>query len=256
MITRGDLRMARLFTGSTARPTIFEKALGWVYRPIGELDSIHVMRDFSALCRIGAESNFPAALKRWGKLPLHEAGDYSLAFTLSRILFPSLERAFVLQFRAVAERRMAAIALAIRLYEVDHGHRPETLAELVPAYLPEVPADPFAEDCREIGYRPGGPKPVLYSVNVNGIDEDGKWEELPTGGVNYEKADLPFFLNGDRPRFNLGVRAAASAPAQRDEESGDVEHDDGDADEDEAGDTEPESGQPQSEDPDAPATGR
>jgi len=99
----------------------------------------------------------------------------------------------------LAERRMAATALAIRLYELDYGRRPERLAELVPDYLPSVPGDPFAAADRPIGYVPHAPRPVLYSVNIDGVDEGGRYVLYSAGRVERDAADLPFFLNGDRP---------------------------------------------------------
>ncbi|NLG42796.1 MAG: hypothetical protein GX547_06095 [Phycisphaerae bacterium] len=111
----------------------------------------------------------------------------------------------------LARRRMAATALAIRLYELDHGRRPERLAELVPDYLPSVPGDPFAADDRPIGYAPHGPRPVLYSVNIDGIDEGGRYVLNSAGRVERDGADFPFFLNGDRP----GHRPMASSQPSR-----------------------------------------
>ncbi len=118
----------------------------------------------------------------------------------ARILMPSLERAILLDFRLRAQRRMAAIALAIRLFEIDHGARPRVLDELVPDYLDSVPRDPFAEGSEAIRYLPAADRPVLYSVGENGIDEGGAYELRSDGSVNLDKADLVFFLNGDRPQ--------------------------------------------------------
>jgi hypothetical protein len=74
------------------------------------------------------------------------------------------------EWRQAADRRCAAIALAIRLYRADHQEAwPATLAELVPAYLPAVPDDPFAPTPSPIGYiirkratPEGGDRPMLY----------------------------------------------------------------------------------------------
>jgi hypothetical protein len=67
-------------------------------------------------------------------------------------------------FHGSARRRMAAVALAIRLYELDHGSLPEQLEQLVPGYLAAIPRDPFAEDSGRIKYRPTASLPVLYSI--------------------------------------------------------------------------------------------
>ena len=84
-----------------------------------------------------------------------------------------MDRAFAVHFQGLAERRVAALWLAIRLYDVDHAGRfPATLDELVPEYIPAVPADPFASDGRQLGYI-ASPSPLIYSVAMNGKDDHG-----------------------------------------------------------------------------------
>ena len=92
--------------------------------------------------------------------------------------FFSLKRAFEQRFRGSGERRAAAISLAAQLYRADHDRWPDRLDELVPAYLPAVPADPFHADGRSMGYviikrglPGGGDRPLVYfdagaTVNV------------------------------------------------------------------------------------------
>lgn len=120
-----------------------------------------------------------------------------LAHPISRTLLPAYGAASRTHFQAQAVVRSTAIALAIKLYEHDHGHRPAMLAELVPDYLPDgVPMDPLAATPREIAYLPKGVSPsmddvwggdaaareaigqrrfaVLYSVGNNGQDNGGR----------------------------------------------------------------------------------
>ncbi len=113
---------------------------------------------------------------------------------------PQLERSFVLDYRGRAMRRMAATALAIRLYEIDNGRRPAKLADLVPDYLDAVPDDPFAAPGTPIGYLPDAPRPLLYSIGDNGVDQHGTYAADPNDPPEYNDYDIPFFLNGDRPK--------------------------------------------------------
>lgn len=109
---------------------------------------------------------------------------------------------------------MAAAAIAIRRYEFDHGRRPETLAELVPHYLPRIPLDPLDPAGLPVRYRPDGvlperlatgwdaysyaasihrqyaqrnvtlpetPLPIVYSVGLDGVDHGGKIRASPQG---------------------------------------------------------------------------
>jgi hypothetical protein len=63
---------------------------------------------------------------------------------------------------SVAGMRTVAIALAMRLYQIDHtGLRPASLSDLVPCYLPSVPQDPFMADGT----------PILYYVFKHGLPD-------------------------------------------------------------------------------------
>jgi hypothetical protein len=71
------------------------------------------------------------------------------------------------EFCILAERRCAAVALALALYAADHnGDLPASLRTLVPDYLPAVPADPFTTG-RPLGYR-AEPETILWSVGDDG----------------------------------------------------------------------------------------
>ncbi|XAL98509.1 hypothetical protein OT109_13080 [Phycisphaeraceae bacterium D3-23] len=63
-------------------------------------------------------------------------------------------------FRHLATARLCATAIALKRYTIDHGQRPDTLADLVPDYLDAVPDDPFVLN-RKVTYLPGGASPVI-----------------------------------------------------------------------------------------------
>ncbi len=105
-----------------------------------------------------------------------------------------------LHYQVIAQRRMAAIALAIRLYEIDHGRRPAELAELVPDYLDEVPTDPMAPDGATFRYLPEAEIPLLYSLGENGADDGGLvWDEKLEKYNRNDRRDLVFLLDGKLP---------------------------------------------------------
>lgn len=78
--------------------------------------------------------------------------------------------------RTEAERRLAAVSLAIRLYRLDHDDAmPSSLDALVPAYLPRIPLDPMASADVPIGYvrlpaalPDGGDRYLIYHVGDEG----------------------------------------------------------------------------------------
>lgn len=105
------------------------------------------------------------------------------------------QRICELFFRHIARRRMAAVALAIKLYEVDHRARPPELSALVPDYLAEVPPDPFANGEDTFIYKPLAVRPLLYSVGTDGSDDGG--EAVRNASGNW--TDILFFLAPELP---------------------------------------------------------
>ena len=64
-------------------------------------------------------------------------------------------------------------ALALRAYRLEHGAYPGTLARLSPAYLKQMPSDPFAAN-GPLHYKHQGINYVLYSVGPDGRDDGGR----------------------------------------------------------------------------------
>ena len=108
-------------------------------------------------------------------------------------------------FLALTDRRLAATALAIRLYEVEHGgERPQRLEELVPKYLPKVPLDAMASGGRPTGYLPRAEHPVLYSVGRNGVDDAAAESAMPNafGEIDeWGRLDRVFYLSGRQREY-------------------------------------------------------
>jgi len=182
-------------------------------RPAWVLDTAFMAEWTTQMANALAAANWPAAAAHIpARIKRHPFVD-NVAHLFSSTLLPSCERAVELSFRTLATRRMAATALAMRLYEIDHGRRPDRLDELAPDYLSSVPRDPYAADDRPIGYAPNASPPVLYCLNVDGVDDGGRFELKIGGGVDGDAADLVFFLNGDRPRRPLAASASGGQSA-------------------------------------------
>lgn len=102
-------------------------------------------------------------------------------------------------FCGITDRRLAATALAVRLFAADHdGRLPQRLEELVPAYLPAIPADPMSAVVRPISYEPDANDPVLYSVGLNGVDDAGSEAAIPGvhGELNeWQRLDRVFYVS-------------------------------------------------------------
>jgi hypothetical protein len=75
--------------------------------------------------------------------------------------------------KACTLNRMLEIEFALRAYYLEHGKCPASLTELAPSYLPNIPADPFAETGTfQYKVKPGGY--LLYSIGPDGVDDGGK----------------------------------------------------------------------------------
>lgn len=75
--------------------------------------------------------------------------------------------------RELAEMRLLRMELAIQAWRATRGRLPESLGEMVPAYLTEIPVDPMAPTAAALQYRQVGDGYLLYSVGHNGIDDGG-----------------------------------------------------------------------------------
>lgn len=99
------------------------------------------------------------------------------------------------------QARLAVTALALRRHLLAHRRLPATLAELVPRFLPGVPADPM--DGQPLRYRPlANGKFLLYSIGWDGVDQGGDATEPPpavVGGSSWHMTIL-----GDESRWQKG----------------------------------------------------
>ena len=76
--------------------------------------------------------------------------------------------------RKQAQTRAAATAVALTNYRNDTGHYPASLQELVPQYLPSVPADPFG--AKPMRYLLNDGQVTIYSVGDDRVDDGGQLE--------------------------------------------------------------------------------
>ena len=93
-----------------------------------------------------------------------------------RSLMPPLSRVTTIELRAIAHLRAARVGLAIQRYRLAAGVLPDTLSDLVPAYLDAIPKDPF--DGNELRYKKRVAGFVIYSINKD-LADDGGAEQLP-----------------------------------------------------------------------------
>ncbi len=111
---------------------------------------------------------------------------------LSFMLLPALDRSVKKQADCEAALRTAIVGCAVERHRLAHaGRLPDSLAELVPAFLAEVPVDPF--DGQPLRYHRTNDSCVVYSVGPNREDDDGA-KQPPAGksGKSRPTDDIPF----------------------------------------------------------------
>jgi hypothetical protein len=146
----------------------------WLVRPMFELDASRLTTKFSLMRSAAGQANWPAAAAIYPQVPFSRSKLDNYVHGVSSDFGYQRLREMMMHFPVMTDRRAAAIALAVRLYRVDHdGQLPAHLTDLVPDYLPAVPIDPMAADGRPFGYHPAAHPPVIYSVGRDGIDDGG-----------------------------------------------------------------------------------
>jgi ABC-type transport system involved in multi-copper enzyme maturation permease subunit len=71
-----------------------------------------------------------------------------------------------------AQLRCEIVMLALERYRRQHGRWPDTLTELVPAYLEQIPVDPF--DGQPLRWSRKQGHIVIYSIGPDGVDNGGE----------------------------------------------------------------------------------
>ena len=174
------------------------RSLAWLARPLMDRESAAYLRFMAQAARaLGARTQ-----REWERRAPGEAEvDMRLvstplaALSLASYLLPNVERAGAAHYREVASRHRAAAALAVRLYQADHGGAlPPTLDALVPAYLPSVPRDPTSAANAPLGY-----DPVRGRIWTAGEDGDG---DAGTSRADLLADDPAQSLNDLRGRFD------------------------------------------------------
>ncbi len=159
-------RYQKLPEGIAARP-----AHAWLLR--------HLTR-FVDIARMPPHEQ-AAQIERWQK-SVADAPDVA---RLLLVAAPKLVRAFQ---KHQAHLRCAVAAVAAERYRRAHGGWPNSLADLTPALLPEVPSDPF--DGAPLRYRRRDDGAVIYTVGPDGQDDNGTLDDK----------------NPDRAGADLGLR--------------------------------------------------
>ena len=141
---------------------------------------------------IDAESHKPRWLRRSvldepELSELFSAGPKRLRWRPLSLLAPASDGLVTAYDVAIQKRDAVVTIIALYRFQGKHEAWPNSLAELVPEFLPTVPLDQF--DGNPLRYSTHNGMPRLYSVGRNGVDDQG---EPPQSG-----AEAPYADEGD-----------------------------------------------------------
>jgi hypothetical protein len=169
---------------------------GIPFRPILELYKAVGMADADAILYLDIMDEYIKSIQLppAQRLEAAKAIDTRLQSTsqvhiMLHSIMPALSRITIIDLRTIAYLRTARTALAIERYRLAAGRLPDTLADLVPAYLDAVPTDPF--DGNEMRYKKLETGFVVYSIGEDLRDDGGteepsrKTKEAPTWDVTF-----------------------------------------------------------------------
>jgi hypothetical protein len=156
-------------TGDGKSPIAWKGPARYLIKPV-LYRTARLMLEYTTKATVAVgQQNWPTAKSKMPPQPSNSALNMFASIWLS-----SFDRTTETHFRRLTDHRLAATALAVRWYAVEHdGQLPQRLEDLVPRYLPSVPADPMAAGGQPLRYLPRPGSPIVYSVGVDGIDDGG-----------------------------------------------------------------------------------
>lgn len=169
---------------------------GYFFAPLAFRDARIAIGYWDGIIDAWQADTAPACYKGFDALPNPDSFDWRTHPVLRTIL-PAFRRAATQDYNALTDARLAALALAMRLYALDHdGKFPTDLNALVPAYLSRIPDDPLAPS-GPLRFAPDTAR--IYSVGPNNVDDGGSDKPLhpnPRGGNNiiWDQLDRVVYL--------------------------------------------------------------
>lgn len=107
-------------------------------------------------------------------------------------LTPGLGRIITLDLQHIARLQVTRTAVAVQRYRLARGELPERLDALTPAFLAEVPTDPY--DGKSARFQRLARGFVVYSVGPDGTDDGGQEQQRRRSGQPEAPYDITFII--------------------------------------------------------------
>ena len=172
---------------------------GWTIEPLFRLDTARALRSRDAYVAAGRCETYPEAwaivqqtLPPWQNVNTSTIPQWRRGFVraypprfvrqatlLSSMIWP-LQSNLRTHYQCLLARRAAATLLAVRMFQLDHDSLPTRWDDLVPAYLPAIPSDPFGSPGAMLRLIRRADDVAIYSVGIDQVDNNGA--EMNTRG--------------------------------------------------------------------------
>ena len=210
-VATGQLDLTSLGMNSRADSSpALQTLISYVMGPIIYDDGRVMIEHTTRVLKAAQSPDWFAAQTALDSLP-DVAGKRGPGHLLLSKMMPAFGRAVLQDFRILTDKRLTAVMLACRWYAADHGGElPKASNDLVPAYLPAIPPDPYTSGSA-LRYR-AGPNPVVYSAGENLKDDGGSEQPINSNHPDdrWEQLDVV---------THLRLQARAAPPPQPDEEA-------------------------------------
>jgi len=151
--------------------------------------------DVTNECLAALRKPYPQNLVEGARLGSDAAGKVPAFFPLSRMILPQVLHTCTQAQRHMARVETARVALAALRFKAERGRLPNTLEDLVPAFLDAVPLGPF--DAKALRYRKDAAGFVVYAVGSDGKDHGGLTERGQDGQI----PEIGFRVRWPKGRF-------------------------------------------------------
>lgn len=153
-----------------ATETVVHDPPGWwgqLIIPMVQLDAVGMLRRDTQLAQAMASADYATYLRRVPTYPIWCGVNLKSATRiLSGFVEPNPGASLVKAWSNIARQRLAALALAVWLFRADTGAFPADLDELIPAYLPELPKNPFAPQAKSFEWNLSSDWPCLLAPGL------------------------------------------------------------------------------------------
>jgi hypothetical protein len=213
----GNHRMIEAIEAGKLKPSSFASLLGgtpptgveawwedfageWQFRRT-HAPCIRVMTELIEIAKLPAEQQ-RSKLKSYsestianGRLPL-----------FVRLVLPSITRAAESFIRNQSWLRCAVVAVAVERYRLAHNRWPDSLDQLVPKFLDQVPFDPY--DGKPMRYRRVEEGVVIYSIGPDEKDDGGRLNRQKPAAPGSDLGFQLWDVNRRRQPWRLPPKAA------------------------------------------------